>query len=128
MTHPDEDTLLKQALDLLEGEEREEVTAHLYSCSSCRQKFQTLERETEMLGSLEADIPLSSFDMPSRWRMSTPRFAGIAAVLLFGFLSGYGFSLVSRPADVTVVPHYRATTVPTHTIQQFTVCESLDLL
>jgi hypothetical protein len=127
MKHPDEDTLLKHVLDLLEGGERDELAVHLATCIPCRQRFDTMKRETEMLGGLETDIPLPEIDIPGRRRNWLPQLARIAALLLVGFASGYGFSQISRPQDVMVVPEYRTASAPPQTILNFTVCESLNL-
>ncbi len=127
MKHPDEDTLLKHVLELLEGKEQDELAAHLVTCMPCRQRFDTMKRETEMLGRLETDIPLPEIDIPGRKGNWLPQLVRIAALLLVGFASGYGFSNISHPQDVMVVPEYRTASAPPQTIQHFTVCESLNL-
>ncbi len=127
MRHPDEDTLLARALDLLEGEEEERVVAHVSLCPSCAGRLEELERDTAMLGELEADIPIPRVDMPARRSLRLARALRIAAVLAVGFVSGYGISFLLRPVDVTVMPSSRSATTPAHAAGQFTSCESLDL-
>jgi hypothetical protein len=127
MKHLDEDILMKLALDLLDEGEKEILAEHLVGCESCRDRLDSLRVETDMIGSLEPDIPTPFIGMPAQISETWLSLIKIAALLLVGFAAGYGFSQISAPEDLTVVPYYQVVSTPLQTIDQFAVCESVNL-
>ena len=127
MKHPDEDTLLRQVLELLDVEEQEELSSHLAACASCRKKLVELKRETETLGSVDPEIPEPHIEMPRRHRLLPLPPVRAAAVLLIGFLAGFGIARLSTPPEILFVTGFRSTPQPLQSITDFVVCESENL-
>jgi anti-sigma factor RsiW len=70
MRHPDDDTLLKHILELLDPNERGRLLGHLDDCAACRERHAEMERETRIIGGIEPGIPVPPVAMPD------PREAG----------------------------------------------------
>jgi hypothetical protein len=127
MTHPDDDLLLKRALDLLGDEERQALAEHLSVCEPCRRRLLAVEHEIEMIGDLAPDIPIPRVRMPVRRSSRWQAVVGIAAALVIGVFLGYGLSRIYGPSDYMVVPTTnRPSTLPL-TVRQFTPCDPVNL-
>lgn len=97
MTHPDGDTILKFALQLLDGPENLIVRDHLSGCTSCRGLYEKARNDMARLENIGFDISVPepprlirrSRAMPDVWRW--------AAVLAAGFLLGYITANLTEP-------------------------------
>jgi len=119
MSHPHDDKLLELALELLDADASQAVRDHLRVCEECRARFERIERTNALLGGItpSADLPA----LPVR-RARVHAFRPIlraAAVLLLGFVCGYGTSLLVRPEPVTVVPSYFIGTAPADSLARY---------
>ena len=64
MSHPNEDQLLKLVLELLDGDETQQIKEHLAECEPCRQQLENLQHQTEMIGSIEPEIDREFYPLP----------------------------------------------------------------
>jgi hypothetical protein len=127
MKHPDEDILLKNHLYLLDEDDRRALASHLDSCASCQERSRTVGREIEMIGSVDPELLVPEIELPARERERWPVGIRVAAILLIGFFVGYGYSRFFAPSEYQVVPSYHSPSVPSQTIEEFSICESVNL-
>lgn len=127
MKHPDEDILIKFHLDLLDEDESSALDEHLDSCDPCRERSRVIRREIKMIGSVDPEMVVPDIGLPVGKRGWWPVGFRVAAILLFGIFVGYGFSRIFEPAEYQVVPSYQRPSVPARTIEEFSICESVNL-
>jgi len=128
MMHPDEDTLLKYALEVLEGSEVEDVKRHLEVCDACRDQFHTIHEQLGRMKTVSFPVETPDLPLPSTARrrtMSTVLRA--AAVLLVGFILGYGTALLSEPQSSIVVSQQFRPKTPQVSVTRHTPAEQVDL-
>ena len=127
ISHPNEDQLLKLVLELLDADEIRQIKEHLSECEPCRQRLEELRHQTEMIGSIEPEIDREYYPLPVIKRFRTVTLFKAAALIIFGFLVGYGDSQFSQTEPVNVVPQRIQVTSDEGSVTDFTVCESVDL-
>ncbi len=128
MSHPNEDQLLKLVLALLNADETRQIEEHLTECEPCRQRLEELQVQTEMIGSIEPEIDREFYPLPVIKRFRSVTLFKAAALILIGFLAGYGASQFSQSEPVNVVPQRIQVTSDEGSVTDFTVCESVDLI
>ncbi len=127
MKHPDEDILLKNHLDLLDEGERSVLMTHLDSCALCRERSRTIRREIDVIGSIDPELVVPEIELPAAKREPWSVGIRVAAILLIGFFVGYGYSRFFTPPEYQVVPSYHNPSAPSLTIEEFSICESVNL-
>ena len=127
MSHPNEDQLLKLVLELLDGDETRHIKEHLAECEPCQRRLEELQHQTEMIGSIEPEIDREFYPLPVIKRFRSVTLLKAAALILIGFLAGYGASQFSQPEPVNVVPQRIQVTSDKGSVTDFTICESVDL-
>jgi anti-sigma factor RsiW len=127
MSHPNEDQLLKLVLELLDTDETRQIKEHLAECEPCRQRLEEIQSQTEMIGSIEPEIDREFYPLPATKRVRSVMLLKAAALILIGFLAGYGASQFSQPEPVNVVPQRIQVTSDEGSVTDFTICESVDL-
>ena len=127
MSHPNEDQLLKLVLELLDADETRQIEEHLAECEPCRQRLEELQGQTEMIGSIEPEIDRAYYPLPVIKRVRSVTLLKATALILIGFLAGYGASQFSQSEPVNVVPQRIQVTSDEGSVTDFTICESVDL-
>ncbi len=127
MKHPDDDNLLKSVLQLLDEHEESELKNHLLQCDDCRARFERLRRETDIIGSIEPEIEKQIYPLPRATRITYVTFLKAAALLLIGFMAGYGTSYLSPPECINVVGYQLKTSAPPESLTRYAACESVDM-
>jgi len=127
MKHYDEDTLLKQALGLLDLEERQRLDAHLNECESCRRGYRDLQEQIGVLGSVQVEKRWEAPPLPKTKFVSLNPLLRAAAILILGFAIGYFTSELSRPPAVNVVPQQFAYQAAQPPMGSAVLCEVIDI-
>ena len=127
MKHPDDDKLLKSVLQLLDEHEESELKNHLLQCDDCRARFERLRRETDVIGSIEPEINKQIFPLPHARNITYVTLLKVAALLLIGFMAGYGTSHLTSPECINVVGHQLKTSSPPESLTRYAACESVDM-
>jgi hypothetical protein len=125
MTHPDDDTMLQAALELLDEFEASAVRAHLASCGACRLKHAAMAREIDRIASLEPRFEARPPMRLTRRLRSPGRLAMMAAAVVLIFALGFGCGMLAVPAQVTVVEQRFIPSGPRPSNDSFTICERL---
>lgn len=127
MNHPADDTLLEFLLETVDEKEKALLKEHLDACSPCKERFLRIQRETDVLGSFNPDLPPLEARMPKGRPYLGRKYSHLAAGLILGFSLGYGYSRVAVPSEATVVASYLAKSSPLLAGEEFVVCETVDL-
>ena len=127
MKHPDDDKLLKSVLQLLDEHEESELKNHLAQCDDCRSRFERLRRETDIIGSIKPEFERQTFPFPRTRNFTYASLLKVAALLLIGFMAGYGTSHLSSPECINVVGHQLKTSAPPESLTRYATCESVDM-
>jgi hypothetical protein len=127
MKHYDDDTLLKSVLQLLDESEDRELGDHLAQCSECRMRFDTFTADTGIIGSFVPHVAPTVPPLPRAKHVTLTPLLKVAAILVAGFLAGYLTSELTRPNPVSVVPQNLATKAQSPPVQEYTVCELIDI-
>ena len=127
MTHPDEDILLKFHLEIVKESERLTLMDHLDSCDRCRGRSRIIQREIEMIGSVDPELLPPEIELPVRKREHLSIGIRAAAILLFGLFVGYGYTHLVTPSEVRVIPSCHTPSTPHQTLGEFSICESVNL-
>lgn len=124
MKHLNEDTLLKLALDLLEGEEKAQALSHLTECGNCREAFAKLKSEAGRLGDFEPELPEARYPLPRTKSAGKLWLLRAAALLLIGFAGGVGVSNYFQEDCVNVFPYSAQMRNPVMAEDGLVICES----
>jgi len=127
MKHLEEDMLLKLVLGVLEEREERELQAHLALCQECQVKREKMVKDTEIIGSMKLDTGSLKIPMPKPTRISFMPLLRAAALLLIGFMVGFGSSNLSHREAVNVIPQRLQVASPTGNVVQYSSCEPVDL-
>ncbi|MBU0509687.1 zf-HC2 domain-containing protein [bacterium] len=124
MNHLSEDKLLEYVLELLDGNDERDVRLHLEKCEECRHRYEKVQREVSMFGGVEATGTIPAF--PLRRARSPVLHVALraAALLLIGFLAGYGTSNWTCPTPVNVIPAYTELSPPADSLARFAVTDA----
>jgi len=124
--HVEQDRLLEYTLELLDSEILAEVEEHLASCADCRDELDRIRRDTSLIEGIEIEPPRMEIMPPRRRAFRWNSLARAAALLLFGFMTGYGTSTFFTGEAVRVVPQQLLHAAPAASIHGFVTCESVD--
>ena len=127
MKHPDDDSLLKSVLELLDEHEASELKNHLRQCDDCRKRFERLRREMNIISSIEPKINQQTFPLPRSNNITYVTLMKAAALLIIGFMAGYGVSHLSSPECVNAVGHQLKPSAPPESLMRYAACESVDM-
>ncbi|MCP4583003.1 MAG: hypothetical protein GY839_15450 [candidate division Zixibacteria bacterium] len=106
MNHINEDKLLELALEISAGEsERVEIETHVKNCPECREQLKAIQKDIEVIGSVRGHIALPKPAI-HRKRPLTRAILKVAALFLFGFLTGLGISSWTNREPISVIPSY----------------------
>jgi len=130
MTHPDNDTLLRYALETADAAERETLEMHVEGCPGCSRALREIADDLAMIAGSLPDSGVPPVDVPSfpAFRYvhvrAVFRAAAVVAVILLGAY------LVSGPpggASVTVVPQRFSPPAVVIPSGEFAPCEAVDI-
>lgn len=127
MKHLEDDELQKSVLQLLDEHEERQLQEHLLQCDDCRTRFDLLRQQTEIIGSLEPEIEQPDYPLPRAKRAAYIGLLKVAALLLIGFLVGFGVSELSRPVHVNVVQQQLDIPTPSISVTRYASCEPVDI-
>jgi len=127
MKHPDEDTLLKSVLALLNPDAEAKLRSHLSQCDDCNRNHKRLLQEIEMIGSIEPSVATNLFPLPRRRRRTAITWLKIASLLIIGFSAGHTISRLTQPEQIHVVPHYLVTRTPEASLTSMSPCAAVDM-
>ena len=127
MKHPAEDTLLKSVLGILEEPEERQIQEHVAQCPECQTRLEKLRNDTNIIGSLELKTDRLEIPLPKTMRINWMPLLRAAALLLIGFMVGFGSSNLSHREVVTVIPQRLQVVAPAGIGIQYSSCEPIDL-
>ena len=127
MNHPTDDALLAFLLETVDEKEKMLLQEHVDACSPCKERFLQFQRETDVLGSFNPDLPPLGLRMPKGRPYFGRRYFQLAAGLILGFALGYGYFRLPVPSEATVVASYLVKSSPLLAGEEFVVCETVDL-
>lgn len=127
MNHLPDDDLLKYALELLDENEARGIDVHLKECGECRARLERLRTETELLGSIQATAEEPVFSRPKAKSRVLYVALRAAALLLIGFLAGFGTSNLTCPPPVNVMGAYGELSPPADSLTRYVVCDATEI-
>ncbi|MBP1656998.1 MAG: hypothetical protein H6Q31_1599 [Bacteroidetes bacterium] len=128
MNHPDEDTLLKYVLEVLDTSDARELKGHLDACASCRLACDTIERQVRQLGTVSFPIETPDLPLPASTRRPYVLYVlRAAAILLVGFVLGYTTALMREPEMQVVISQQFRPTAPRVSVSHPLPCEQVDI-
>ncbi|MCF7810908.1 hypothetical protein K9N50_07955 [bacterium] len=122
MKHIHEDTLVKYALGILKADEKDDVRIHIERCGNCRDKYKKIEGDIRFLSSIKPILKTPVIPLPTA-KSELSNILKIAAILMIGFVTGFGASILSRPATVNVIPYYKQPAVSQSSASEFIQCQ-----
>jgi hypothetical protein len=125
MNHLTDDILLQRILELLDRDEEWRVSGHLSQCRECQMRFEKMKVDTELLGSLKLIADPPRLPQILYRRNFSSSFWKVAAILLIGFLGGWGSARLITPPPVEVVPLYENTNPPADSLTHFVVADAM---
>jgi hypothetical protein len=114
--HLSDDTLLQCCLNLLEPVEVRLADEHIKVCDSCRKRYEVIQAETLLLGTVRGDAPAPPLPARSYSSVFMRTLLRAAALLLLGFLTGFGTSRWTTREPINVVPSYLLTQPPADSV------------
>ncbi len=130
MTHPDNDTILRYALETIDGAEREDLKGHIGGCPDCSRVLEEISLDLAMISRSGPSTVIPPARLPAIpvLRSFTARAAfRAAAVITLILLGGY---LLIGPGDgarVTVVPQRFTPPAVVVPAGEFAPCEAVDI-
>lgn len=127
MNHPHDDDLLKFALELLDEQEAREIEDHTKNCRECRAKLARVREETNLLGSVQCAAAAPEF--PRKKANSRVLYVALraAALLLIGFLAGYGTSNLTCPPPVNVIAASEKLSPPADSLTRYAFGDATEI-
>lgn len=127
MSHRTDDELLGFILGVLNESAATEIHDHVQSCRDCADRLRQLEIE---IGGLRDITPaVIAPPLPRRKQHAPPGWIfKAAALLLIGFLSGFGASQLTSPQPVTVVPQYSVPHAYPDTVAGYVAFQPVDIV
>ncbi len=104
MTHINEDSLLKYALEVLESElESARITEHLSICAECKNRFNSIKKDIGIIGSAKPPREIRRLPNPRQRRSLPISLIRIAAIFVMGIFIGLAASKFGyrEPANVS---------------------------
>lgn len=127
MKHPDENTLLKYVLELLESEEETLVKIHIEKCENCKEKYKQIKDGTNLLKGFDPEIETGNMSLPVKKEFIFSFWLKAAAILLIGFILGYYTAIQINSKEVNVVEQNLISKPFSNPANEFTPCEQVDL-
>jgi len=127
MNHPHDDDLLKFALELLDEDDAREIEDHVKTCRECHAKLARIREEATLLGSVQCAAAAPEF--PRRRAKSRVLYVALraAALLLIGFLAGYGTSNLTCPPPVNVIAASEKLSPPADSLTRYAFSDATDI-
>ncbi|MEN8192049.1 MAG: hypothetical protein ABFS12_04490 [Bacteroidota bacterium] len=126
MNHYDEDIILKFVLEILDEEENALVKKHIEECTICNTKFNKVKSEIDVISSFDPNIEDIDHQIKLKSKHSYV-WLKRAAVLIFGFLTGYLTSTFTQPEQVNVVEQKLIPKTLQVSSLEFAVCSNVDI-
>lgn len=127
MTHPDSDTILRFALQLLDDRERLEVQEHLSGCKQCRDLCERAMGDVTRLQNIDFDVAIPAPPRLARWLRLPSEVWRWAAVLAAGFLLGYITANLSEPLHPIPVQQHLIPESDWRDSSGFVTCQAVDV-
>ncbi len=127
MKHYDEDILLKLGLELLTNEEEKNIREHLSECEQCREIYNTIKGDINLIESFEPDAEPEVIPLPVKKKNIARQLLKVAAILVVGFFAGFFTSDLSNPEKVIVVKQSIIKRTVMESTGNFKTCEQVDL-
>jgi hypothetical protein len=127
MKHPDDDTLLKSVLGIMDEQEKAALESHISQCEDCRERIDGIKKSTDIIGGLVLDTGVSDIRLPADHRVAFKSLLKAAALILIGFAIGYGTSILAHRESVNVIPQQLQASPLKGTAVQYSSCEPVDL-
>ncbi|MDP8206765.1 MAG: hypothetical protein P9L92_08900 [Candidatus Electryonea clarkiae] len=128
MKHPDDDTILKLSLDLLDDDDTKNIKSHISRCDECGKKHQKATDDIELIGSFELPVKSKIIPLPRSRHHLLRTVLKAVAILVFGFITGYSVSELTHESYINVVPHHPEVEATRGSVNDLVVCESIDLV
>lgn len=103
MTHLDDDTLLRSALETLDERDNARVREHLAVCAQCSERMERVREEVGRLSGIRVEVGEFAPPPLRRPRRVVSALARAAAILAVGFLAGYATADLTAPERPTAV-------------------------
>lgn len=138
MIHPSDDKLLEYSLEVLDQDERDSIRTHIQDCTSCSEQLESITDANTLISGIDIDttppdipIPLTEKRRHSKVVLLPSPLNNLlvrgAALLLVGFLGGYGVAALRTPGTVEVVPPVQVSQSLVDTTLELRSCEVVDL-
>jgi hypothetical protein len=128
MKHIDKDKLLAYALETLTSDvERTEIQKHLDSCHECRQNFEVIQSDINILGGVRGPVKMLQRPITRRTHFPLRAISRAAALLLFGFLAGMGASSLTHHKPINVSPSYAELSSPDDSLTSIVVPDATQI-
>lgn len=108
MKHLSDDSIQAFLLETLNPPQYTEVERHLKECEACREQLEAIRGEVAALAGMQTRLMEPPALPKSHSRRSTSltvQVLRLAAVLMLGFLSGFGVASLKKPSCITVLPY-----------------------
>jgi len=125
--HIDEDRLLEYALDIIEEQiEISEIEDHLRECRDCRERFEKIKNDMEVIGGLEIRRGSTRSTGSGGSRKLILAVLKAAALLIIGIGIGWSFSGGESRETVYITPCYVSLNPPDN-MNGIAVSDALDM-
>jgi hypothetical protein len=105
MNHIDEDRLLKYALEIIDNSDQlTEIESHLKECAACSRRLKAIQEEIAVMSGVQiraGTLPIPEVKQKHRFAYTLFK---AAAILIFGFVLGYGTSSWTQREETKVLP------------------------
>ena len=126
--HPDDDTLLKYVLDILDAADEKVTRDHVTGCEQCAVRCRDLREPMDRMSKMQFRIQDGTAPrLPQRKRPKSALVMRVAAILAAGFLAGYLTAGWTTPPPILSVPQHLETESPATSFTHFTSCPQVDL-
>jgi hypothetical protein len=127
MTHLDDDTLLRSALETLDERDNALARAHLAVCLQCKERMERVREEVGRLSGISVEVgEVAAPSLRRRW-VAVPALARAAAILAFGFLAGYVTADLTAPLRPAAVQQRLVPGGPPAPRTGFFPCQAVDV-
>jgi hypothetical protein len=128
MNHINDDKLLAYALEVSDSDaEHANIAAHLSDCAECRAQLEEIRKDIEVIGSVRPSRQLLEIPDRTQRHVTMPSILRIAALLIFGFVVGYGSSNLFFQEPVSVIPSYHTLSPPSDPLRGYAVSDATDI-
>lgn len=126
--HPDDDTLLKYVLEILDDADDAATRDHVTRCGQCAARCRELSKPIDRITTVQFKIQeVAAPRFPRRKRSMSAVVIRAAAILAAGFLAGYLTAGWTALPPTLSVPQHLEPESPATTLPHFTSCDQIDL-